>query len=116
MKGVAKMFSDPEMRKVMRGQQGMVIKVMYGDLARELGLSPDEANQVMELLTDRQMEQASAGMKLMENGGIDDKKMDEVGKQGQQTKEEYDRQLENILGKERFGQIAEYEKSMVDRM
>ncbi len=37
MKGIAKMYQDPEM-KVMRTQQAMGIRMMYGDLAKELGL------------------------------------------------------------------------------
>ena len=59
MQGVAKMFTDPEMKKAMRGQQGMVVRMMYADLAKELGLSPEEANQLTELLIERQMGMSS---------------------------------------------------------
>jgi len=58
MQTMAEMFNDPEMKKLMRGQQAMGVRMLYGDLAKELGLSPDEMEQVTEFLIDRQLEGA----------------------------------------------------------
>ena len=54
---------------MMRGQQGVGVRMMYGDLAKELGLTPDEANQVMELLIDRQMDASSKAMNAVDESG-----------------------------------------------
>lgn len=116
MKGIAKMFTDPEMKKMMRTQQGVGVRMMYGDLARELGLAPEEANQIMELLTERQLEQAASGMKAMEGGEMDEAKMKAIGETTKASKQEYDKQLKNILGPERFAKMEEYERTIVDRM
>src|SRR5687767_7360997 len=79
MKGIAKMFKDPEMKKAMRGQQAMGIRMMFGDLGKTLGLSPDETNQLMEMLIDRQMEATSAGMAMFDSEGKTEAEIAEAG-------------------------------------
>ncbi len=116
MRTMAKMFNDPEMKEMMRSQQAMGIQMMYGDLAKELGLSPDDANHVMELLTDRQLAMAGKSMALMDGSGRDEAKMEEIGKEVNQSREEYDKQIENILGKDRYSKLQEYERTLGDRM
>lgn len=115
MKGIAKMWKDPEMKKMMRSQQAMGIRMMYGDLAQELGLSPDEASQVMELLTDRQLAMAADGMEAF-NDMSDPKKMEEMGKTIAAKREEHDQQIKAVLGEERMKKLADYERTMGDRM
>ena len=116
MKGVAKMFTDPEMKKAMRGQQSMMVRMMYGDLAKELGLAPEEANQLIELLTERQMGMAAKSMELMGDGGADAKKLEENGKSINASRKEYDAQINALLGEDRAKKFAEYERSIGDRM
>jgi hypothetical protein len=114
MKSLAKMYSDPEMRQALRSQQAMGIQMMYGDLAKELGLSPEEAARVMELLTDRQMEMTSAGMELLGDGN--EQKLAEAGKSAQAKREQYDSQLKQLLGPERAQRLENYERTMGERM
>lgn len=102
-----KMFTDPQMKKMMRAQQGMGIQMMYKDLAKELGLTPEEAKRVNELLTERQMARAGSGFQAMSADGAEP---------GPDTAAEYDRQLEDLLGKERYGRLNDYERSIGDRM
>ena len=45
MKGLAKMLTDPAMKKSMRSQQLIGIRMLYSDLAKQLGLSPQENEQ-----------------------------------------------------------------------
>jgi hypothetical protein len=116
MKGFAKMFTDPESKKAMRGQQSMVVRMMYGDLAKELGLSREEANQLMELLTERQMTMATRGMELMGGDGADPKKVEASGKEIEQSRAEYDAQIKGLLGEARAKKFAEYERTVGDRM
>ncbi len=115
MKGVAKMFKDPEMKKVMRTQQSMGIRMMYGDLAKELGLSPDEATQVMELLTDRQMAVSVQAMDAI-GGDADPAKTEEAGKAVAASRDEYDQQLKSVLGDAKMAKLNDYERTVGDRM
>ncbi len=116
MKGVAKMFKDPEMKKVMRTQQGMGIRMMYGDLAKELGLSPTEADKVMELLADRQMDASEKAMKAMDGAEKDPAKLAQAGQEAQQAVTDYDAKLTAALGPAKMAKLNEYERTLGDRM
>ena len=114
-KMMEKMFTDPEMKKAMRSQQQMVLQTMYGDLAKELGLSPDEAKQVMDLLVDRQMAMAGKSMKMLNGDKTDGKGLEDVGKELSASREDYDKQLANILGDDRMAKFNDYERTIGDR-
>lgn len=111
-----KMFTDPAMKKMMRSQQAMGVRMMYSDLAKELGLSPDEANQIMDMLVDRQMAMARKSMKLLGGEQADGATAEEAGQDVNAAKEDYDKQLEGALGKDRFAKMQEYERTIGDRM
>lgn len=111
-----KMFTDPSMKKMMRSTQMMGVKMMYSDLAKELGLNTDQANQVLELLGDRQMALTEKGMKMMGGDEGAATPADEVGKEVTAAKEEYDAQLESILGKDGMTKLNDYERTVGDRM
>jgi len=111
MKGLAKMFTDPEMKKSMRVQQMVGIRMMYADLAKELGLSPQDTEQLMEILADRQMDLAAASMAAMEGGGDKDAMASKVS----DATKRYEEQLKAVLGDERYKQMQTYEGSMGDR-
>lgn len=115
MEQFAKMFKDPEMKKVMRTQQGFGVRMMYGDLAKELGLSPDTADQLNELLIDRQLSMSVQGVELM-SGNADEKKMAEVSEAAKQSREDYDKQVANVLGAEGYAKFQDYERTLGDRM
>jgi hypothetical protein len=116
MKGVAKMFTDPEMKKAMRGQQGMMVRMMYGDLAKELGLSTEDANQLIELLTERQMGIAARSMEVMSDANGDQAKLAEAGKGINSARTEYDAQIKGLLGDEKMKKLEQYERTLGDRM
>lgn len=115
MSQFAKMFKDPEMKKVMRTQQSMGIRMMYGDLSAELGLSPGDADALNELLTDRQLAMSEQGMEMM-SGGADEKKMQEFAEATKKSRAEYDKELANMLGDDGLKKFQEYERSMADRV
>ncbi len=111
-----KMFTDPNSKKMMRSMQSMGVKMMYADLAKELGLNPDQAGQVMELLADRQMALTTQGMKIFDGKEADAAKTAEMGKDIESAKAEFDGQLESILGKDGMAKLSDYEKSVGERM
>ena len=111
-----KMFTDPNSKKMMRNMQMMGVKMMYSDLAKELGLNPDQAGQVMEILGDRQMALTSQGMKIFDGKEADAAKTAEMGREVETAKAEFDGQLEGILGKDGMAKLSDYEKSVGERM
>lgn len=115
VKSLSKMFSDPKMKEAMRAQQSAGVNMMYADLARELGLAPDEASQVLALLADRQMDLAAGSMAAMSKGGTDTKALAAVGKDSETTKARYDEQLKAVLGTEKFAKFQDYEKTITER-
>jgi hypothetical protein len=116
MQGLAKMFTDPEMKKAMRGQQAMGIRMMYSDLAKELGLTPDEATAVSELLTDRQMEMAGKSMEMLDGDTANAEKLAASGKAATEAREEYDKQIASLLGEDRYKKFQDYEKTVGERV
>jgi hypothetical protein len=50
--GLAKMMNDPAMKEFLRQAQLEKIKSMFGDLARELKLAPEQADQFYQLVND----------------------------------------------------------------
>jgi hypothetical protein len=111
-----KMFTDPEMKKAMRSQQAMGVQMMYGELAKELGLAPDDARQVMELLADRQMAMSAEGMKMFGGDAVDGGAAEESSKKIAESQKEYDAQLEAILGKDGMAKMKDYERTIGERM
>ena len=105
-----KMFTDPSMKKMMRSTQMMGVKMMYADLAKELGLSADLAGQVMEVLGDRQMALTTAGMKMFSGESPEAASADEA------ATEDYDAQLVGMLGKDGMAKFTEFERTAPDRM
>ena len=116
MKGVAKMFKDPEMKKVMRTQQSMGIRMMYGDLGKELGLSTAEADKLMELIADRQMDASEKAMASVDDAEKDPAKLEQAGKDAQQVVTDYEAKLKTMLGPEKLAKLNEYERTLGDRM
>ena len=116
MKGMAKMFKDPEMKKMMRTQQSMGIRMMYGDLAKELGLSSAEADKVMELLADRQMDASAKAMAAMDGAEKDPAKTEQAGREAQQVVTDYEEKLTAALGPEKKAKLDHYERTLGDRM
>jgi hypothetical protein len=112
MKGVAKMFTDPEMKKVMRSQQGMAIRMMYGDLTSELGLTPDEATLIFDLLTERQMSLAGKAMAA----GTDEAGADAAAAEAKNAQDSFAAELKNILGEDRMKKFEAYERTVGERM
>lgn len=112
---ISKMWSDPEMKKMMRQQQAMALRMMYGDLIKELGLSEQEADNFYEALSERTMAQQEAGMAMM-NGRKDDGSLMEQGKKMTSIEEKHGAKLREMLGNDGYAAFQKYEKSVGERM
>lgn len=112
MKGFAKMFTDPEMKKAMRSQQAFGIRMMYGDLGKELGLTIEESNLIIDLLADRQMEISAKAL----GGDADPTKIEADAAGAKEAAERYEAEIKNILGEERMKKFKDFERTTGERM
>ena len=115
-KMVKKMFTDPSMKKMMRSTQGVAMKMMYGGLGKEMGVKSEDSERLMELLTDRQMARIGKGMKMSDNGTDEKTADEEATAAGEKTDKDLDAEIEALIGKDGVQKLANYEKTMADRM
>ncbi|MCE9610498.1 MAG: hypothetical protein K8R23_09925 [Chthoniobacter sp.] len=106
--GIAKLLADPEMKKLMRTQQAAGTRMMYGDLAKELGLSTEQSDKLLELLTARQNAASDLALSSASGGTPDAAKTTELA--------DYDAKIKALLGPEKAAQLNEYERTTGDRM
>jgi hypothetical protein len=116
MKALSKMFESEEGRKMMKSQMTMMTRMQYADLARLLKLSPQDADQIMALLADRQSALSEESFKFMGEGKLDEAGAKEMQAKAAAVKKEYDEKLRAMLGEEKFQQMQDYEKTLGDRM
>jgi len=112
MKGLAEMFTNPEMRKSVKAQQLMGVRTMYGDLFKKLGLSPEDNEQLADIIAERQMDISTAAMGAMASG---DRPTEKGTARIGETQKRYDEQLKAILGEEKYATLQNYEKTIGER-
>jgi len=112
----AKMFESEEGRKMMKSQGAMMTRMMYSDLARVLKLSPQDAEQVMAMLNDRQSAMSEGQFKFMGEGKFDEETAKKMGEQSAEVKKDYDAKLKGLLGDQKFQEMQDYERTLGDRM
>jgi hypothetical protein len=118
MSGLAAMFKDPEMREMMKAQQkafmGPMIERQYAALFQQLNLTPDQTAQLKELLGQKMLAGADAGMSLLD-ADLDAAQRAELMKQIKSQTDEYDAQIKQFLG-DNYAAFEAYEKTTPDRM
>lgn len=112
----AKMFETEEGRKMMKSQTVMATRMMYAELGKKLGLSPQDTEQLMALLGDRAGALAEAQFKKMGAGQMNEEVAKQMAEESKAIKADYDAKLKGMIGEEKFKQMAEYEKTLGDRM
>jgi hypothetical protein len=70
MAQLAQMMKNPAMHDMIEFQQKQAVQMAFGNLIKRFNLSPDERDQFVKLLTDRQMNQVDMGMSLMDGGNL----------------------------------------------
>ena len=119
MSGLAGMFKDPEMRKMIKEQQKMVlgpmIEKMYADLFQQLQLTPEQAAQVKDLLQKKMLAGADIGMSLLD-GSLDATKRKELTDQIKTETDNLNAQIKDLLGEDKYKDLQAYEKTAGDRM
>ena len=109
---LARMMADPEVKKMMRAQQKLMLDQMYGPLFEQLKLTPEENDKLAALMLDNQMNAAEKGTALFDPGA--DKAA--LQKNLAADKKQFEDEVKHLLGDERFGQYEEFNQTLPDRM
>ena len=109
---LAKMMQDPAMKKMIAEQQKAMVGMMYGPLLKDLNLTPEETEKFNALLFDNQMNAATKGISVLQEGA--DKTA--IGQELTEDKKQFDAKMKEFLGDDRYAQYEDYTKSLPDRM
>ena len=111
---VSSMMKNPEMRKMMRGQQKAAVELMYAGLFKQLQLTPEEKAEMSELLIEAQMRQVEGSQGLF--GDSEGQDPAQTRAAFEQSKKEMDAQVKGLLGEERYAEYKDYQKNITERM
>jgi hypothetical protein len=118
-KGVGEMFKNPEMKGFIKNQQKTVLSGMlektYAPLFAQLGLPAEQTAALKDLLVNKSLVGAGAGMSLM-SGDLDSTNRVQIVEQVKKDSDAIDEQIKQMLGDENYKQFQGYEKSLPDRM
>jgi hypothetical protein len=114
-----RLLKDPNMREMIREQQkaymGPMIDKSYGELFKQLSLTPEQSAYVKELLEKKMLTAAEAGMSMMD-GSMDAEKRKEIAGTIKEGTDQIDAEIKKFLGEENSQTFDQYEKSLPDRM
>jgi hypothetical protein len=111
--GMAGMMKDPQMKEMIRAQQKMALDRMYGSLFKQLNWPAADVDKLKDLLLERQMAMAEAGMSMMGGSAEDRQRAVEDSKA---IKADYDKKIQDYLGAEGYQVFQDYENTVNERM
>lgn len=118
LQGLTAMFKNPEMRKMIESQQKMVMGPMiakqYAALFQQLNLTPDQTDALKTLLQNKMMANASTSMSMID-GSLDASQRDSLNAQMKSTSQDYDNQIQQLLGDQNFQAYQAYSKTIPAR-
>jgi len=103
------LFGNPEYRKAMHTQQRMMIEQRYRDMPKALGLSPDKANQVFDLMAESNMQNFEGRERRLVTQSDGSQMFVD------QNRSREDAALAKVLGTEGMQQLQDYRESMMSR-
>ena len=103
------LLKDPDFREAMAPTVRASMVMMYPDLARELGLTPEQAGKLLDLITKHQM--ASMAM-TAQSGYPDQAAMKEMSKAMQENSRKQDAEVSALLGEAKYQQWKEYQGTL----
>jgi len=111
--GMAGMMKDPQMKEMIRAQQKMALDRMYGSLFKQLNWPAGDVDKLKDLLLERQMALAEAGMSMMSGSAEDRQRAVEETKT---VKADYDKKLQDFFGPEGYKVFQDYDNTVGERM
>lgn len=108
------MMRDPEYRKARLTQARLQLKRNYTDVAEELGLTEREAEQLFDILAERQVG-VNVPVSVGPDGRVDLQAMDEANRARRDAQRRLDESLQALLGPARQPKWQEYQLSLSAR-
>ncbi len=105
-----RLLGNPEYRKAMRAQQRLNIEQRYRDLPRALGLSPEQADQVFDLLAEQSMGAIETGLRIMGKEDVEAKVRANVDRQ-----RAYETRMAELIGESNLAKLQDFRESMQSR-
>lgn len=99
---------NPEFRKALRTMQRLEIEQTYRDLPRSLGLNPEQANALFDLMSEQSVKTLEAQWQKPTDGKS-------RGMAYEKVREQNDAELANLLGPSNMIRLNEYRSSMQSR-
>jgi hypothetical protein len=97
---------SPAMQKMMRSQVRALNKRLYADVGSQLGLSKDQANKLIDLLTDQQTQSFETR---------DSKGAGEARDQWQESQRQLESEITDLIGADKAMSLEEYQKTLPAR-
>lgn len=118
LKGIAAIFKNPEMRKMMEAQQkavmGPMITKQYSALFQQLNLTPEQADALKTLLQNKQLASANSGMSLLDDSLSDSQRASLAAQIKSQT-DDFENQIKQLLGTDNYQAYQDYNKTLPAR-
>jgi hypothetical protein len=92
----------------------MAIRGLYGDMTKELGLSPDQTERVMQILSERQADLQEKGMAIMQAGDAKSPEAQKAQQDVDTLQAKYTADLQKELGSH-YADFQNFEKTVGDR-
>ncbi len=107
---ISKMMQDPDMKKFIVQQQKATMEQLYSPLFKQLSLTPEETTQFKDMLGDHMA-------KVMDNAGslFTGTNNTEMAAKLSGQQKEFDAQIKDFLGEDRFSQYQAYQETSGER-
>ena len=110
---LSKLMKDPSTRDMIRSQQKLVMDQMYAPLLKKLNLTPEEAAQFKDMLSENAMKAADKATSLM--GGLDSTNNADAIKGLTAEQKSFEDQVKAFLGDDRSAQYKDYQETAGER-
>jgi hypothetical protein len=110
----SKMMQDPDTKKFIQEQQKMVMEKLYAPLFKKMALTPEEADNFKNLLTDNAMRGAEKAGSIFGGPGATNRAevLSAVAADSKASEE----RIKQLLGDARYAEYKEYQQTAGDRM
>jgi len=106
LSSLAGLIKSPYMKEILKAQQKATVEQMYGDLLKSLNLTDEQKNQFREMLIEKQLFMAEAGLTMMSGTPEEKKKATELLNE---AKTGYDQVVNDLFGADAAATYKQYE-------
>jgi hypothetical protein len=110
---LSKLMQDPSTRDMIRAQQKLVMDQMYAPLIKKLGLTPEDATQFKNMLSDNAMKAADKATSML--GGLGSTNSAGTLQTLSAEQKTFDEQVKAFLGDDSYAVYKDYQETVGER-